>query len=128
MNSKPLIELSAIAGKVAIEHTKLHPLAKLSINWTIDQFAEHLKEECLFDVEKICSEAKQFDIDKVVLIHLGVCNGKDWVAIRAYGKQSEAFIKALEMQIIPENIQSNFLGDINEIEKNFGVVIYEKKN
>ena len=128
MNKEPLIELSAIAGKVAIEHTKLHPLAKLSINWTIDQFAEHLKKECLSDVEKICSEAKQFDIDKVVLIHLGVCNGKDCVAIRAYGTQSATFINALGMQIIPENIQNNIFGDINEIEKNFGVVIYEKKN
>ena len=71
---------------------------------------------------------KQLDIDKVVLIHLGVCNGKDWVAVRAYGTQSATFINALGMQIIPENIQNNIFGDINEIEKNFGVVIYEKKN
>ena len=43
MNSKPLIELSAIAGKIAIDQTKLHPLAKEAIKWTIDQVREILK-------------------------------------------------------------------------------------
>ena len=128
MNSKPFIELSAIAGKIAIEHTKLHPLAKLSINWTIDQVAEYLKKECSSDIEKICSDAKHFDIDKVVVIPLGICNEIDIVAIRAYGIQSEEFIKAIGMQIIPDNTQNNLLVKIGEIEQKLGIVIYQKKN
>ena len=48
MNSTPLIELSAIAGKIAIDQTKLHPLAKEAIKWTIDQVGEVLKKRKQF--------------------------------------------------------------------------------
>lgn len=126
MNKEPIFDLLAVAGKTAIEYTKLHPVAKISIDWTIDQVAERMKEELLSDVEKIRIAAKKFDIDKVVAIYLGSLNDKDLVAIRAYGKQSEAFIKELELQIIPENSPNDFLNDIHEKEQNFGILIYEK--
>ena len=126
MNKESLIELSAIAGKIAIEHTKLHPIAKTTINWTIDQVAEYLKKELLSDIEKIRITAKKFDVDKVVAIHLGFLNGKELVAFRVYGKRSEDFIKAIGMQAIPLKNQNHLFNDINEAEKNFGVLIYQK--
>ena len=128
MNKEPLIEFSAIAGKIAIEHTKLHPVAKEAINWTIDQVADYLKREALSDIEKICNAAKKFDIDKVIAIPIGSLNGAVLVAIRAYGMKAEAFIKNLGMQIIPENSPCNLLDEICEKEKLFGVLIYEKRN
>ena len=57
MNSKSLIELSAIAGKIAIDQTKLHPLAKEAIKWTIDQVGEILKKENSLEIEDICNSA-----------------------------------------------------------------------
>ena len=127
-NAKWEVDALAIVGKNAIEHTKLHPYAKASINLGIDIAAELLKQEALSDIEKLCIAAKSFDIERVVIIPLGCYNGNDIVAIRAYGEKTEAFFKHLGLLFIPENIQNNFLGYINEAEKKFCAVLYEKKN
>ena len=128
MNKEPLFDFAAIAGKIAIEHTKLHPAAKFGINWGIDQVAECLKKESSTDLEKIRKAAKRFDIDKVIAIPFCFQNGQEMVAIRAYGKNSEEFIRHLGIQIISEKEPCDFLRDIHEKEKIFGVVIYEKNN
>ena len=68
MNSKPLIKLSAIAGKIVIDQTKLHPLAKEAIKWTIDQVGEVLKKENGLEIEDICNTAERYGVYKVVAI------------------------------------------------------------
>ena len=90
--------------------------------------AEHLKKESLSDIEKIRNTAKYFDIDKVIVIPVNFCDGTRSVVVKVYGKQYTAFIKNLGLQIISETDQKQFFRDINEREKNFGVLIYEKKN
>ena len=126
MNSTPLIELSAIAGKIAIDQTKLHPIAKSSIKWSIDQVAKILKEECASGIEKIRNAAEYYNIHKVIAIPFPAPNGQHIVFIRAYGENPKAFFDHLKIQIVSENLCSDILNTISELEKNYGVVIYEK--
>ena len=127
MNAQPLIELSAIAGKIAIDQTKLHPIAKIPIKWSIDQVAKILKEECSSDIEKIRNAAEYYNIHKVIAIPFPTPNGQHIVFIRAYGENPVAFFNRLGMQIIPENTVNDNLNFILELEKKLGIVIYEKK-
>ena len=126
MNKKLLIDCLAVLSKVKIEHTKLHPIAKTSINWSIDRVAEHLKKEVLSDIEKIRSVAKHYGVYKVIVIPCSASNGMNIVFIRAYGGNYAAFFNDLNVQIIPENTINDNLSDILELERKFGVVIYEK--
>lgn len=126
MNAQPLIELFAIAGKTAIDQTKLHPIAKIPIKWSIDQVAKILKEECASDIEKIRNAAEYYNIHKVIAIPFPAPNGQHIVFIRAYGENPNAFFDHLKIQIVLENTGSNILKNISELEKNSGVVIYEK--
>ena len=128
MNKEPLFDIAAIAGKIAIEHTKLHPDAKFGINWGIDQVAEYLKEVTSTDLEKIRRAAKRFDIDKVIAVPFCLQSGQELIAIRVYGKNSKEFIRQLGIQLIPEKETNDFLKEMHEKEKLFGVLIYEKSN
>ena len=113
MNKKTFIELSTLAGKIAIEHTKLHPITKIPINRGIDQIAKILKGEYSLDIEQICSTAEQYGIYKVIAISFTLLNGQDLIFIRAYGENSTVFLKQLKMQIIPENIDDNIAQNIS---------------
>ena len=126
MNAQPLIELFAIAGKTAIDQTKLHPIAKIPIKWSIDQAAKILKEECASDIEKIRNAAEHYNIRKVIAIPFPTLNGQHIVFIRAYGENPNAFFDHLKIQIVSKNLCSDILNTISELEKNYGVVIYEK--
>lgn len=128
MNKESFFDVAAIAGKIAIEHTKLHPAAKFGINWGIDQVAEYLKEATSTDLEKIRRAAKRFDIDKVIAVPFCLPGGQELIAIRAYGKNSKEFIRQLGIQLIPEKETNDFLKEMHEKEKLFGVLIYEKSN
>lgn len=125
-NVQPLIELSAIAGKIAIDQTNLHPVAKSSIKWTIDQVARILKEECASDIEKICNAAEHYNIQKVIAIPFPVPNGQHIVFIRAYGENSKSFFDHLRIRILSENTSGDILRYISELENETGVVIYPK--
>jgi hypothetical protein len=127
MNSKPLIELSAIAGKIAIDQTKLHPLAKEAIKWTIDQVREILKNGNGLEIENICNAAERYGVYKVIAIPFPMLNGQNIVYIKAYGGNPTAFFNRLGMQIIPENTVNDNLSFIPELETKLGIVIYEKK-
>ena len=126
MNAQPLIELFAIAGKTAIDQTKLNPIAKIPIKWSIDQVAKILKEECASDIEKIRNAAEYYNIHKVIAIPFPAPNGQHIVFIRAYGGNPAVFFNQLNIQIVPENTGSDMLKNLSELEKNSGVVIYEK--
>ena len=126
MNKETFFNVAAIAGKIAVEYTELHPAAKFGINWGIDQVAELLKESTSTNLEKIHRAAKRFDIDKVIATPFRLQSGQELIAIRAYGKNSEEFIRHLGIQIIPEKETNDFLKDIHENEELFGVLIYEK--
>ena len=128
MNKETFFDVAAIAGKVAVEHTNLHPSAKFGINWGIDQVAEYLKEATSTDLEKICRAAKRFNIDKVIAVPFCLQGGQELIAIRAYGKNSEEFIRHLGIQLILEKETNDFLKEIHKKEKLFGVLIYEKSN
>ena len=128
MNTKPLIELSAIAGKIAIDQTKLHPIVKSSIKWSIDQVAKLLEEVCASDIEKIRNAAECYNINKVIAIPFPAPNGQHIVFVRAYDGNPAAFFNRLGMQIIPENTANDNLSFILELEKKIGVVIYERHN
>ena len=127
MNSNPLIELSAIAGKIAIDQTKLHPFAKEAIKWTIDQVGEILKNGNGLEIENICNAAERYGVYKVIAIPFPMLNGQDIVYIKAYGGNPTAFFNRLGMQIIPENTVNDNLSFIPELERKSGIVIYEKK-
>lgn len=127
MNSKSLIELSAIAGKIAIDQTKLHPLAKEAIKWTIDQVGEVLKKENSLEIEDICNAAERYGVCKVVAIPFPLVNGQNIVYIRVYGGNPTAFFNHLNLQIIAETIVDDNLSFILELERKSGIVIYEKK-
>ena len=127
MNTKSLIELSAIAGKIAIDQTKLHPLAKATIKWTIDQVGEVLKKENSLDIEDICNAATRYGVYKVVAIPFLMLNGQNIVYIRVYGGNPTAFFNHLNFQIIAETTGNDNLSCILELEKKFGIVIYEKQ-
>ena len=126
MNSKPLIELSAIAGKIAIDQTKLHPLAKEAIKWTIEQVGEILKKENNLEIEDIRNTAEHYGVYKVVAIPFPAPNGQHIVFIRAYGENPKAFFDYLKIQIVSENTSVNILRDISELENKSGVIIYQK--
>lgn len=126
MNAQPLIELSAIAGKIAIDQTKLHPIAKSSIKWSIDQVAKILKEECASDIEKIRNAAEYYNIHKVIAIPFPIPSGQHIVFIKAYGENPKAFFDYLKIQIVSENTSVNILRDISELENKSGVIIYQK--
>ena len=127
MNTQPLIELFAIAGKIAIDQTKLHPFAKEAIKWTIDQVGEVLKKENGLEIEDICNTAERYGVYKVIAMPLPMPNGQHIVFVRAYGGNPAAFFNRLGMQIIPENTVNDNLSFIPELEKKLGIVIYEKK-
>ena len=127
MNSKFLIELSAIAGKIAIDQTKLHPLAKEAIKWTIDQVGEILKKGNGLEMENICNAAERYGVYKVVAIPFPLVNGEEIVFIRVYGGNPTAFFNHLNFQIIAETTVDDNLSFILELEKKLGTVIYEKK-
>ena len=127
MNPKALIELSAIAGKTAIDQTKLHPLAKEVIKWTIDQVGEILKKENGLEVENIGNTAERYGVYKVIAIPVPVLNGQNIVYIKAYGANPTAFFNHLNIQIIAETTVNDNLNAILELEKKFGIVIYEKR-
>ena len=127
MNSTPLIELSAIAGKIAIDQTKLHPLAKEAIKWSIDQVREILKNGNGLEIENICNAAERYGVYKVIAIPFPMLNGQNIVYIKAYGGNPTAFFNRLGMQIIPENTVNDNLSFIPELETKLGIVIYEKK-
>ena len=127
-DKKAIIDAIAIGSKLLVECTKLHPLAKASINLGINFFADCLKNQPLSDIEQIRIAAKCFDVDKVVLVPFGSLRGKDIVVIRAYGHKAEEFINHLGLHLIPEKEKNDFINGILEIEKSFGVVIYLKNN
>ena len=127
MNTQPLIELFAIAGKIAIDQTKLHPFAKEAIKWTIDQVGKVLKKENGLEIEDICNVAERYGVYKVIAMPLPMPNGQHIVFVRAYGGNPAAFFNRLGMQIIPENTVNDKLRFILELEKKLGIVIYEKK-
>ena len=127
MNSTHLIELSAIAGKIAIDQTKLHPLAKEAIKWTIDQVGEILKKENSLKIEDICNTAERYGVYKVVAIPFPLVNGEKIVFIRVYGGNPTAFFNHLNFQIIAETTVDDNLSFIFELERKSGIVIYEKK-
>ena len=127
MNSKPLIELSAIAGKIAIDQTKLHPLAKEAIKWTIDQVGEILKKGNGLEIENICNAAERYGVYKVIAIPFPMLNGQNIVYIKAYGGNPTAFFNHLHIQIVAETTVNDNLNIILELEKKSGIVIYEKK-
>ena len=127
MNAQPLIELSAIAGKIAIDQTKLHPIAKEAIKWTIDQVREVLKKENGLEIEDICNTAERYGVYKVIAMPFPMPNDQHIVFVRAYGGNPAAFFNRLGMQIIPENTVNDNLSFILELEKKLGIVIYEKK-
>ena len=127
MNTKSLIELSAIAGKIAIDQTKLHPLAKATIKWTIDQVGEVLKKENSLDIEDICDVAERYGVYKVVAIPFPVLSGQNIVYIKAYGGNPTAFFNHLNFQIIAETTVNESLSFILELEKKSGIVLYEKR-
>ena len=127
MNSKFLIELSAIAGKIAIDQTKLHPLAKETIKWTIEQVGEILKKENNLEIEDIRNTAEHYGVYKVVAIPFSMLNGQNIVYIRTYGGNSTAFFNHLNFQIIADPIVDDNLSFILEFERKSGIVIYEKK-
>ena len=128
MNKESFFNVAAIAGKIAVEYTELHPAAKFGINWGIDQVAELLKEATSTDLEKIRRAAKRFDIDKVIAVPFCLQGSQELIAIRAYGKNSKEFIRQLGIQLIPEKETNDFLKEMHEKEKLFGVLIYEKSN
>lgn len=123
MNKKQIIDWSATAGKIVVDKTKLNPFAKQTIKWGIDELAEFLKSEVELSIEKICIDAKFFNIDKVIAVPLTPLMG---VVIIAFGEQSQAFIKHLGLQTIPENNYSSYVNDILEKEKQFGILVYKK--
>ena len=127
MNTQPLIELFAIAGKIAIDQTKLHPFAKEAIKWTIDQVGEVLKKENGLEIEDICNTAERYGVYKVIGMPFPMPNGQHIVFVRAYGGNPTAFFNRLGMQIIPDNTVNDNLSFILEFEKKLGIVIYEKK-
>lgn len=127
MNTQPLIELYAIAGKIAIDQTKFHPFAKEAIKWTIDQVGKVLKKENGLEIEDICNVAERYGVYKVIAMPLPMPNGQHIVFVRAYGGNPAAFFNRLGMQIIPENTVNDKLRFILELEKKLGIVIYEKK-
>ena len=127
MSTKSLIELSAIAGKIAIDQTKLHPLAKEAIKWTIDQVGESLKKENSLEIEDICNAAKRYGVYKVVAIPFPMLNGQNIVYIRVYGGNTTAFFNHLNFQIIAETTVNESLSFILELEKKSGIVLYEKR-
>ena len=126
MNNEALIELSAIAGKLAVEQTDLNFFAKSALKWSIDQIADHLKKNLSLDIETIRNVARQFNIDKVIAIPVNFCNGEKLVVIRAYGHNAEIFIRHLGLNIISENEKNSFVRDIHETENRYSVLIYEK--
>ena len=69
-----------------------------------------------------------FDIDKVTAVPFCLQGGQELIAIRAYGKNSKEFIRQLGIQLIPEKETNDFLKEMHEKEKLFGVLIYEKSN
>lgn len=124
MNKEFIIDAAAIIGKEAIEQTELPEVAKVSINWTIDRVAEYLNGT--LNLDRIRSTAQKFDVDKVVAIPYHTWRGEE-VVFRVYGRQSEPYLKHLGMVILPKNCQDSFLKAIHEKEKQFGIVLYEKK-
>ena len=126
MNKESFFDVAAIAGKIAVEYTDLHPVTKFGINLGIDQVAELLKEATSTDLEEIHRAAKRFDIDKVIATPFRLQSGQELIAIRAYGKNSKEFIRQLGIQLIPEKETNDFLKEMHEKEKLFGVLIYEK--
>ena len=128
MNITSQISIMAFAGKMAIDHTELHPFAKVSIKWGMDQIAECLKKASLPSVQDIQSAAQWFQVDQVIALPLASWQGEDLLVIRAYGPESEAFIKKSGLQIIPMNDRNrSLLTEIDQAEKNLGVLIYQKK-
>ena len=127
MNTQPLIELFAIAGKIAIDQTKLHPFAKEAIKWTIDQVGEILKKENSLKIEDICNTAERYGVYKVVAIPFPLVNGEKVVFIRVYGGNPTAFFNHLNFQTIAETTVDDNLSFIFELERKSGIVIYEKK-
>ena len=121
-----VIDVIAIGSKLWVECTKLRPWEKASLKIGIDVLAELLKSIPLSDAEQIRTAAKRFNLDKVVAVPFGSWKGKDIVIIRAYGRRAEEFINHLGLHSIPEKKKDDFINNILENEKNFGVVIYQK--
>ena len=121
-----LIDLSAIFGKTAIETTKLHPIAKLSINFSIDMLVDYLKRESLPDTEKIRRAAVRYNIAKVIAIPMRYYDS-ELIVFRAYGNKSRQFFDDLGLRIITEDEKIIFGDKLLEQEKKFGVEIYERK-
>ena len=122
------ISIMAFAGKMAIDHTELHPFAKVAIKWSIDRVADFLKKASLPSVEDIQSVAQWSQVDQVIALPLVTWQGEDLLVIRAYGPDSKTFIEKLGLQILPMNDRNrSLLTEIDQAEKNLGVLIYQKK-
>ena len=120
-----IIDLSALASKASIEHgTKLPPVAKFAINFAIDQVAERLKSDLLSVSEKICRDAKIFNIDKVIAIPYN----NDMFVMRVYGQNPDKFIKHIGFQVISENKNNTLVRAILKKEQDFSTLIYQKKD
>ena len=127
MNTKELaIDLLAASGKIWIECTELHPFAKSSLKWSIDLIATALKEASSPNIETIGSAAEHYGVHKVVAIPVYDSNGQPQIVIRVYGGNPYGFFEHLKIQMISETAGNDIFSNIIELEKKYGIVIYQK--
>ena len=120
------IDSLVVFGKAAIDRTKLHPLTKSLSKGSIDLLAQMLKEDCSSVGNNLERAAERYGVDKVLAIPIPARNGQYLVAFKAYGGDPHGFFRCLDMQFISENTDRDMLNTISGLEKEVGVVIYEK--
>ena len=139
MNSTPLIEVAAFAGKVAVENSKMSPIKKEFAKLGIDEIKEFLKTIVphqqpsnivglsLQDVQTIKYYAEKCGLEKVVHFPIQLPNGDFTSLMRMYGGDIQQFSSQLGISLIyPANNDEN--ERVNFWEKNFGVIIYQREN
>ena len=123
----PEIDMIALLGKGAVDFTKWKPWIKFAIKLTIDEVAKCVKEQLdtyLLDMESI---AQRYGLSRLIAIPCQLPNNVKIILFTARGGDVKGFFDKIGIQFIWQEFDPGILNEIERIEKNYGILIYQKQ-
>ena len=129
-----LLDYLTDLGKLAVDSSDLKDVTKEILKIGIDFFAEcekfkirkSLAENLQTEFERVKIASAKYDISKVVRIPVALKNGRICFLYRIYGNDIIKFANAAGVNLLDVNPNREEFSCLDEIEKEHGIIIYER--
>ena len=128
MGKREIIDCVAFGGKLAVELSHMKESEKEEWRCGIDAAATILKKGVQESpvAQQIRETARRYDLDRIVVFPC-LINGKWEVLYYIYGREISPFCQHAGIQLISESNIPMAASYLSELEKQYGIVLYERQ-